>query len=555
MEELEASSGQEASQPQPPCLDSSQHRDRASSPPTSNATARRAKRLTLNFPIGVQLPPPASSDPSSGTEQSPSPSPAANGNMRHLRSTTTTNITSLPDRPSTASPAVLNEHQNDNYPILTAIAAQERKVLELKEELQKAETELATLKKQWAVGEKGRKRNELIHHAQALKPLSPTHPTEIPTTSQAEETQNHKEPSEADKQQSVDLSVLRAQARLSQDLSRHNSVSHSPIDSPGGSDSGTSVSARGRTVFQSSRHARNLSLLSSTANLPSPNPLSSPQPTRDADDPRKQQYPRGSRLPRSATLPSMDRKGDQSPSETAGSTSNTENQVEKGAWRRSLPPIPQDPRTEALVRTGRQMATDFRDGLWTFIEDIRQATVGEEAVSGTGSRSTQQGSQTVQRTSSRRNGVPSNASRERSAASPRNSKRPSANRTSSTSSGKTPTGGQNMEISFWSEFGVDAPEQTPPPPSSSANHTKSAINDPSNDQGNQEESDPAAFDDNWDDWDASQPKTHTPSSSSSTFPKRDPSPSTNTSSPRTSTRYALIISYLSIVVHRHIPCV
>jgi hypothetical protein len=35
---------------------------------------------------------------------------------------------------------------------------------------------------------------------------------------------------------------------------------------------------------------------------------------------------------------------------------------------------------DALLRTGKQMATDFKDGLLTFIEDIRQATVGEEAV-------------------------------------------------------------------------------------------------------------------------------------------------------------------------------
>jgi len=37
---------------------------------------------------------------------------------------------------------------------------------------------------------------------------------------------------------------------------------------------------------------------------------------------------------------------------------------------------------DVLIRTGRQMASDFKDGLWTFIEDLRQVTVGEEGVNG-----------------------------------------------------------------------------------------------------------------------------------------------------------------------------
>lgn len=34
---------------------------------------------------------------------------------------------------------------------------------------------------------------------------------------------------------------------------------------------------------------------------------------------------------------------------------------------------------EDILRTGKKMANDFRDGLWTFFEDLRQATVGDEA--------------------------------------------------------------------------------------------------------------------------------------------------------------------------------
>jgi Domain of unknown function (DUF4048) len=50
--------------------------------------------------------------------------------------------------------------------------------------------------------------------------------------------------------------------------------------------------------------------------------------------------------------------------------------------RRSMPP----PSREALLRTSKQMASDFREGLWTFFEDLRQATVGDEGINGTESR-------------------------------------------------------------------------------------------------------------------------------------------------------------------------
>ena len=41
-----------------------------------------------------------------------------------------------------------------------------------------------------------------------------------------------------------------------------------------------------------------------------------------------------------------------------------------------------------LVNTGRQFIGDLREGLWTFIEGLRQATVGEEAASNATSRRT-----------------------------------------------------------------------------------------------------------------------------------------------------------------------
>ena len=35
-----------------------------------------------------------------------------------------------------------------------------------------------------------------------------------------------------------------------------------------------------------------------------------------------------------------------------------------------------------ILDTGKQLVGDFRQGLWTLFEDLRQATVGEEAING-----------------------------------------------------------------------------------------------------------------------------------------------------------------------------
>ena len=200
-------------------------------------------------------------------------------------------------------------------------------------------------------------------------------------------------------------------------------------------------------------------------------------------------------------------------------------QDERNSWRHSLP-ITNDGPAEALVRTGKQMASDFKDGLWTFLEDIRQATVGEEGINATESR-TMHVRQRAPRPA-RRTGADASANRERSAASS------IASRSLSTKKkpAAKPSGSNKDDVSFWSEFGVDAPG----PKSQTSNagcKTKKG-------KQNVEESNFLDVDDNWDVWDTPQPKTHTPSSSSSTFPssRRDPSPSTRASSPRTSARSA-----------------
>ena len=66
-------------------------------------------------------------------------------------------ITLKPDRPPSPEKKALY----DSNTFLTALASQERRVLELKEELQKAETDLEKLKRQWTTHEAAKKRNEL----------------------------------------------------------------------------------------------------------------------------------------------------------------------------------------------------------------------------------------------------------------------------------------------------------------------------------------------------------------------------------------------------------
>ncbi|KAM5448783.1 hypothetical protein MaudCBS49596_005290 [Microsporum audouinii] len=472
--------GPELSQASQPCFDSERQRQRASLPPRPNGASRHAKRLTLNFPINV--PPELANGPRSGKD-----SPASKQTPSEPSPTMPT--------PYRASPSIsaLSEPPDEGYGFLTALAAQERKVLELKEELQRAELELITLKKQWEQNEKGRKINQVVYRAEAMKPLRQT----ATDGSQAEETGTTQSPADSD---------ASGQRRRSREFERRhssrNSMSHSP---------GTSQPSRARTVFEGSRHTRTLSLLSARDGCGG-SPLPQPGDARSA---------RPSGYPRSATLPSIDRESN-SGKQTILTLAKQKSPQDKGLWRRSLPPIPQDATTEALVRTGRQMATDFKDGLWTFLEDIRQATVGEEGINATQSRT----SQAYQRPDQfiNRPGGGAAGSRNHSATPSRSGRSAPSKAATAAKQNKR---GTASEADFWEEFGVTAPNRAQPSKPASRNQNKS--NTPSHQPSLLD------IDDNWDIWDSPQPKTHTPSSSSSTFPsKRDHSPSTNASSPRTS---------------------
>jgi hypothetical protein len=152
--------------------------------------------------------------------------------------------TSSPTKDSTlAIPDARNGPTDTNF--LTAIAAQERRVLELKEELQRAETELKKLKKSWANHEVYKKKND-VRMLSKLEPVSTA-----PSTPVSHEDEDG------------------SGAWLQQEMERRKALL-----------SGTRTSSR--TVFSGSRHTRTLSLLSPTRTADGTMPLVKYPPRQDS---------------------------------------------------------------------------------------------------------------------------------------------------------------------------------------------------------------------------------------------------------------------------------
>lgn len=452
---------------------------RASLPPRPHAAARHTKRLTLNFPINV--PQGVTSDPSATSSPSGSMTPVTRSSARQSPAHT---ISTPPF-----------DGQDDGTSLLTAIASQERRVLELREELHRAETELNSLKKQWTSSEKTRKRTEVTHRAEAMQPLRS--PDAVPGASP---------PTAHSRERSTSGSaspVVPPQVRLSRELERRQSMLAAAAAN------GTSVSANGRRVFQGS-HTRALSLLSPTTSSVNSKQSGSETGSSELDGDRI------GRPPRSATMPSVDR------TPPAPTMSPTQDMVSE--WRKTMPVPP--PSRDLLMRTGKQMASDLREGLWTFLEDIRQATVGDEGINATESRTMQPS----------RNRDSSSTSRSRDRLSVQTGKALSRSPSGRKSPGTKATGNgsksADIDASFWGEFGIDSSGQKSP----NAHRTPTTPSGPNNHKA--EDPNKLDVDDTWDDWDTPQPKkTHTPSSSRSTIESRqDQSPVTQTSSPRTSAR-------------------
>ena len=216
----------------------------------------------------------------------------------------------------------------DSNGFLVALAAQERRVFELKDELHRAEGELERLKRQWGLHEASKKRSELRNTEQLQS---------IPA-------------------QVVGLGITDPERQNTAKLSRNDEVKQLARNS---------VKPGQRTVIAGQRHTRTLSLVDSSRF----NPRHTGSPA--IENLGLNGFGKSSDgVVRSTTLPELIR----------NPASISEHQAES---RNSL----QGPPRDAILRTGRQMAEDFKDGLKTFFEDLRQATVGDEAVNSLSTRS------------------------------------------------------------------------------------------------------------------------------------------------------------------------
>ena len=240
------------------------------------------------------------------------------------------------DAPAVIPEALASPTGPTDTTFLTAIATQERRVLELKEELHRAEADLNKLKKQWAQHEANKKRND-ARRITKLEPLQ----TALSAPDEDEATEG-------------------SSARAQQEIERRKALM-------GGGKSSN------RTVFSGSRHTRTLSLLSPAiardetkpkARQPIPmrkDSLASPVKRSGEADSLRHTRPR--LIARASTTPDLTTEV----AETADRNINLPDNLEKGVDHGDL------------MFTGKKMANDLRDGLWTFFEDLRQATVGDEA--------------------------------------------------------------------------------------------------------------------------------------------------------------------------------
>jgi uncharacterized protein DUF4048 len=205
---------------------------------------------------------------------------------------------------------------------LTVLAAQERRVLELKDELRRAEEDLSRLKNQWAQHEMSRKQQS----ARRVLPLQPLR-TNFSSLEGSED--------ELDEPQQV----------LQREMDRRKALLGSARSS-------------GRKVFSGSRHTRALSLLSPDKGTVSA-PFQSDNLRKKLNPPFHPRTP----IERSSTSPNM-----------------RMNTSRNGDIFTDITGVP----SETLLTAGKQMMGDMKDTFWTFVGDIKQATVGSEAIHGHG---------------------------------------------------------------------------------------------------------------------------------------------------------------------------
>ena len=241
---------------------------------SSSLASRNSNRLSLTLPIALPNSIPSRPAPSPSVPQTPCE----------------------PVGSPVSSPV-------DSDELIIAIAAQERRVLELREELSRAETTLKQLKNKWNLTEAHKVKASVLKH-EPLISLSTDGDDEF-------------------RRRSAELERKKALLRGQQGAPREHK----------------------RKVIRGG-HTRALSLLS---------------PTKSEHD-----------------MPSH-HDGDILRSSTEFYSRHNPNMLSKRA---TWAPRQSSPSNHAM----KQIAQDFRHGLWTFVEDLRQATVGDEGISATSNR-------------------------------------------------------------------------------------------------------------------------------------------------------------------------
>jgi hypothetical protein len=206
----------------------------------------------------------------------------------------------------------------DANSFLVALAGQERRVLELKEELEKAEADLEKLKEQWERHEATRKRAEIRHS----EPLRQLHSVVPEGESSNEEGSMARQSTEMDRRKAL-LSNIRKEPR--------------------------------RKVITGG-HTRTLSLLS---------------PARDS-------------YHQPFLFPPVQESG--SESDASGAPRRTKIPDTRQGIAKVSSNLARHSYQGSVAHNAKQIAEDVKAGLWTFLEDLRQATVGDEAVNGRTSR-------------------------------------------------------------------------------------------------------------------------------------------------------------------------
>lgn len=263
-----------------------------------SSTSRNSNRLSLTLPIALP------------TQEPSRPTPIC------------TSVPSLPPTPG-ATPNVRSPTDANDF--IHAIAAQERRVLELREDLKNAEAELSRLKKQWGAFDSVRKRNSMVNGEPLRSSIS------LQNSPNVEDVEG--------KRRSVELDRRRSML-MSQRI-------NTEVASPG--------SGRPRRVIRGG-HTRALSLLS---------------PTKpDGGFPILEDALSGHALPVKDSEPHF---------QNLTRQPLAANGVSKRAtW------TPRSSTSSPSNAGMKQMAEDFKSGLWTFVEDLRQVAVGDEPITGSG---------------------------------------------------------------------------------------------------------------------------------------------------------------------------